>query len=266
MKVDIKLVKQLRDMTKAPFKDVKDALEEAGGDLDKAVEILKAKGAAKAAKKADRETKEGIVKVLETEEGVFGVKLWCETDFVAKNDMFLELADMILQKVASNWAFFNSWEEAPEDLKAELTSLVQEYIGKIGENLKILDLFALKKEAPVYVYVHPGNRVVSLVFYKGDEGVAKEVALQVAAMNPSFKDVASISAQELESMKAKFKEELADSGKPADILERIIEGKLSKVFEEVVLEEQPYIRDDSQKMKDVMRDKVEVIEFRRFSI
>ena len=80
--------------------------------------------------------------------------------------MFLELADMILQKVASRGEFFNSWEEAPEDLKAELTSLVQEYIGKIGENLKILDLFALKKESPVYVYVHPGNRVVAIVFYE----------------------------------------------------------------------------------------------------
>jgi len=266
MKVDIKLVKQLRDMTKAPFKDVKDALEEANGDLDKAIEILKAKGAAKAAKKADRETKEGIVKVLEADEGVFGVKLWCETDFVAKNSMFLELADTILQKVASRWAFFNSWDDAPEDLKSELTSLVQEYIGKIGENLKILDLFALRKEVPVYVYIHPGNRVVSLVFYKGDEKVAKEVALQVAAMNPSFKDIDSIPSEEFENIKAKFREELASSNKPADIIEKIIEGKLSKVFEEMVLEEQPYIRDDSKKMKDVMKDKIEVVEFKRFSI
>ena len=266
MKVDIKLVKQLRDMTKAPFKDVKDALEEAWGDLDKAVEILKAKGAAKAAKKADRETKEGIVKVLETDSWVFGVKLWCETDFVAKNDMFLELADVILQKTAWRGEFFGSWEDVPEDLKSELTSLVQEYIGKIGENLKILDLFAISKETSVYVYVHPGNRVVSLVFYKGDEEVAKEVALQVAAMSPSFKDVASIPKQELEDLRAKFKQELADSSKPDDIVEKIVEGKLAKVFEEMVLEEQPYIRDDTQKMKDVMRDKIEVVEFRRFSI
>lgn len=85
-------------------------------------------------------------------------------------------------------------------------------------------------------------------------------------MNPSFKDVASIPAQELENMKSKFREELADSNKPADILEKIIEGKLSKVFEEMVLAEQPYIRDDSKKMKEVIGDKIKVLEFKRFSI
>lgn len=254
-------------MTKAPFKDVKDALEEANGDLDKAVEILKQKWAAKAAKKADRETKEGIVKVIEDEKWIYGVKLACETDFVAKNDMFLELADKILQLVRESGAFFSNLDEAPQNLKQQVVELVQEYIGKIGENLRALDLFALPKEQQAYVYVHPGNRVVAIVFYEwGDKDIAKEVALQVAAMNPSYLDVEGVPEDEKQAMRARFAQELEDSGKPADIIDRIVDGKFAKAYEEIVLMEQPYIRDDSQKIKDVVGDKIKITSFKRFSI
>ena len=179
----------------------------------------------------------------------------------------MELADKILELVRQKGEFFEGWENAPEDLKEQITSLVHEYIAKIGENLKVLDLFALPKEHKAYVYIHPGSRVVSIVFWEGDdESLAKEVALQVAAMNPQYISVEDIPAELLEQKKQEFVQELKDSGKPEDVIQRIVEGKLAKWYEEVVLLEQPYIRDESKKIKEVIGDKIKIVDFRRFSI
>jgi len=272
-KVDINLLKQLRQMTNAPLKDCKEALIESEWDIEKAVQILKKKGALKAAKKADRQTNEWIVKVIQDGDIVAGIKLACETDFVAKNETFLELADKILQTILSYVKQNNieniDWvENLPEPLKKLiLEELIPEYIGKIGENIRLLDVFVRRWKA--YVYTHPGNKVVAVVFYKckGDECEieAKEVALQIAAMNPQYLSKEMVPEDVLNNLKDQYRSELQDSGKPADIIDRIVEGKIAKDLTEMVLMEQPYIRDESKKMKEVIKN-IDIEDFIRFSI
>ena len=272
-KVDINLLKQLRQSTNAPLKDCKEALIESEGDFDKAVEILKKKWALKAAKKADRQTNEGIVKVIKEDDVIVGIKLACETDFVAKNDTFMELADKILSLIkdyvkSNNIEKIEGVDNLPEELKKQIIEeLIPEYIGKIWENIRLLDVFVRRGNA--YVYAHPGNKVVAVVFYKCNwqdcEQEAKEVALQVAAMSPEYLTKELIPSDILEKIKEEFKAELANSGKPDDIIDRIVQWKLSKWFNEVVLMEQPYIRDDSKLIKDILKN-IEVEDFIRFSI
>ncbi len=272
-KVDINLLKQLRQTTNAPLKDCKEALIEAEWDIDKAMEILKKKWALKAAKKADRETNEGIVKVVKDGDLIVGVKLACETDFVAKNDTFMELADKIIWKI-KEYVKDNGVDKVegidglPEDLKDKIIKeIIPEYIWKIWENIRLLDVFVRKWNA--YIYSHPGNKVVSVVFYKCNntdcEEEAKELALQIAAMSPEYLKIEDIPNDVLDNIKDEFKREMEWSWKPEDIIDKIVQWKLSKWFNEVVLMEQPYIRDDSKLIKDVIKN-IEVEDFIRFSI
>ncbi len=267
MKIDINLLKQLRQETNAPLKDCKEALIEAEWDIEKAKEILRKKGALKAAKKADRETKEGIVKVKKIDDDtVIGVKLACETDFVARNELFHQLAEKLIDIVNSYGKEFNSLDEFDKEfVNSEIQPLIAEYIWKIGENIRLLDAFL--RRGKTYVYTHPGDKVVAIVFYEGDdENIAKEVALQVAAMNPQYISVDDVPENVIEEMKKRFKEELKDSWKPEDIIDRIVEGKIKKEFAEIVLLEQPYIRDETKKVKEVVSDKINIKEIKRFSI
>lgn len=267
MKVDINLLKKLRQETNAPLKDCKEALIEAEWDIEKAKQILKKKWALKAAKKADRETNEGIVKVKEFDDGnIVWVKLACETDFVAKNELFHKLAEELINVIKSYNKEVASLSEIDDKFFNEnIKPLIDEYIGKIWENIRLLDAFVRKWNA--YVYSHPWNKIVSIVFYEGnDENIAKEVALQVAAMNPKYISVEDIPSDVIEELKQKYREELKDSWKPEDIIDRIIEGKLKKDFSEEVLLEQPYIRDETKKVKDVVWNKITIKEIKRFAI
>lgn len=265
MKVDMQLLKQLRDSTFAPLKDCKEALVESNGDLDVAMEILRKKGISKAWKKADRETNEGLVKVVEKDGKIAAVKLLCETDFVAKNDSFLELLDVVLDKLLTSWEEFDSLESAPADLVASLAELTNEFVGKIGENTKIGDMLVSTKNA--YVYNHPGNKVAAIVYYSGDnKDIIKEVALQVAAMNPTYLDFDSVDQTAIANMKVEFSEALAKEGKPADMIEKIVEWKIRKSFADDVLFEQEYIRDGSKKIKDILPADLVIESFVRLSI
>jgi elongation factor Ts len=161
----------------------------------------------KAAKKADRATNEGIVKVRNTNDGVVGVKLACETDFVAKNELFHQLAEKILDILEKVDKEFENKEEIADFIEENVQPLIAEYIGKIGENIRLLDAF--KKKGNVYVYRHPGDKVVAIVFYEGgDENIAKEIALQVAAMNPRYISKEDIPQQVIDEMKEEFKKQL----------------------------------------------------------
>jgi elongation factor Ts len=153
MKVDMQVLKQLRDATLASLKDCREALIEANGDLDKAHEILKKSGAMKAAKKADRETNEGIVKFLSKDGKHVGIKLLCETDFVAKNDTFQELVDGILNNLMVVNANISSLDQLDASIAESLHALVADAIAKIGENLRLVDVYISDENA--YVYNHP---------------------------------------------------------------------------------------------------------------
>jgi len=248
--VDVALIKKLRALTHAPLKDCKSALEESNGDLDRAQEILREKGALKASKKADRETNEGTVAMKTANGKNVGLILASETDFVAKNPTFLGLASEIADQFSLLEGELTSFDTFSDEAKADADKVLKDNFVTIGENMRIVNAFSLSGNA--YIYRHPGDKVAAIVFYEGDEAVAKSVALQVAAMNPQYLSVDDVDAAEVEKLKAQFAEEMADSGKPADIVERIIEGKLQKAWSEIVLLEQTSIVDDSKKIKQLL--------------
>lgn len=264
MKIDINLVKQLREATFAPLGDCKNALVEAGGDFDRAQEILKEKGIAKAGKKADRETKEGLVFVRKNGDYTVLAKLLCETDFVAKNEMFLDLFDQVFAILFELNSEVVSLEDLDPAVLDRLNVLVHEAVGTIGENMKLSEVHITKE--PVFAYVHPGNKVVSIVYYTGAEDAAKELALQVAALNPEYLSFDEIPVAEVEKLAAEFTQELKDAGKPENMIAQIVKGKVDKAFADSILLEQEYIRDGSKKVKEILPADFVVSKFYRFAV
>ncbi len=268
MKVDMQILKKLRDATLASLKDCKEALVEANGDLDAAHEILKKNGTLKAAKKADRETNEGIVKFAEKNGKHVGLKLLCETDFVAKNEMFQDLVNNILDALADIDQTVTTIDDLDSSVADALHVMVTEAIAKIGENLKLVDVYIGTDSA--YVYNHPWNKVVSVVYYDGDAekatDVAKELALQVAAMNPVYLTMDDVPEQEKNDAIAGEREALIKSGKPEDIIDKIMSGKMQKAFSDIVLFEQECIRDGAKKVKEIIPEWVTITKYIRWSV
>jgi elongation factor Ts len=189
------------------------------------------------------------VKIKQIGDLIVGLKLACETDFVAKNDTFHDLASQILDLVAGYGAVEN-YESLDQEKKDELNKVLQDNFVTIGENMQIADVFTSSDKG--YIYTHPGDKVAAVVYYEGDEEKAKQTALQIAAMNPTHLCVGDVDQSEKDTMKAAFEEEMKDSGKPAEILENIITGKMNKKYSEFVLLEQVSIFDDSKKVKDLL--------------
>jgi len=262
---NIELLKQLRELTFAPIKDCKEALAEAGDDLEKAQEILKKKGIAKAGSRAERETKEWIVKIVEINEKTVGLKLLCETDFVAKNENFQALFDSVLNKIAQGSKEITALEHLDPKVAEEVENEVKEFMGKTGENMKIGGVLVTKKKA--YIYNHPGNKVASLIFFEGgNDDIAKELALQVTAMNPTYVSFDQVDAKEIAKMKEEFTAELKTAGKPEAMIAQIVDGKIKKSLADTVLLEQEYIRDGAKKVKDILPADMKVIAFVRMAI
>jgi elongation factor Ts len=261
-------IKQLREMTGAGMVDCKKALDEAAGDLDKAVEILRKKGIAKAAKRTDREADEGMVLVDTNEaknEGYI-VEINSETDFVAQNEKFQNFAQQVLQLIKT---------AKPENLEALLalpleTSNVKETLdnlsGVIGEKLAI-KRFAIITGVTVAAYSHMGGRIGVLVALDQPEKaeLAGDIAMQVAAANPKYLTPDEVSTEELDKEKEIGRELLLKEGKPAEMIEKILNGKMSKYYGEVCLIEQEYIKDDKKKVKDILGG-ARVLQFVRYSL
>ena len=266
-------VAKLRRITLAGMMDCKKALEEADGNFDKAIEIIRKKGQAVASKRADREATEGVVLAKTAGDGKSGamIVLNSESDFVAKNAEFTGLANRILD-IAVN--------KKPADLETlkalpmeggNVGGKVVEFLGVIGEKLELS--FYDKIEAPcVQAYIHPGNKLATLVgFSKAglDIQVYKDVAMQVAAMNPVAVDKAdvpqSVISQEIEI----GKEQARRDGKPEDMLEKIAQGKLTKFYKESTLLNQEFIKDNKltigQYLKSVDKE-LTVTAFKRYTL
>lgn len=259
------MLKQLRDMTFAPLKDCKEALLEAGDDLEKAQEILKKKGIAKAGTRAERETKEGIVKVEDVNGKIVGLKLLCETDFVAKNENFQALFDSVLAKIAQSTKEIHTLEDLEPTIAQTIDDQVKEFMGKTGENMAIGGVLVTTEKA--FIYNHPGNRVASLIFFEGgNDEIAKELALQVTAMNPTFVSFDQVDANETAKMKEEFEAELKAAGKPEAMIAQIVDGKIKKSLADVVLLEQEYIRDGGKKVKEILPADMKVHKFIRMAI
>ena len=232
-------VAKLRRVTLAGMMDCKKALEESEGNFEKAIEIIRKKGQAVANKRADREASEGVVLSKVSSDGKTGamIVLNSETDFVAKNADFLALANKILDvAVAKNPADLEELKSLPMD-GGKVGDKVIEYIGIIGEKLD-LSYFEKIEAAHVQAYIHPGNRLATLVGFTksgADVQVYKDVAMQIAAMNPVAVDKdfvpETVIAQEIEI----GKEQARRDGKPEEMLEKIAQGKLNKFFKESTL-------------------------------
>jgi elongation factor Ts len=240
-------VVKLRKATGAGMMDCKNALEDANGDFDRAVEIIREKGKLVAAKRADREAAEGVVltKISADQKAGALVVLNCETDFVAKNENFVAFANRILDVALENNA------ENLEALKAlsfdgrTIEAQVSEQTGVIGEKIE-LSYYGKVNAETVIGYIHPGNKLATLVgFNKAgvDANVAKDVAMQVAAMAPVAVDKDSVSPEVVEKELAIAKEKFRQEGKPEAMLDKIAQGALNKFFQESTLLNQVYVKD-----------------------
>lgn len=243
MSIDVKLISQLRDRTGAGLGDCKAALEEVGGDLDKALEVMRKKGEVKAAKKADRATKEGIVAIAKSGNKTAVVALACETDFVSRGEAFQTAVNAMADKLLNF---------SEEEFKSWADEQIKELVLKIGENIQ-LSSYGVFDGAVVGQYIHSNKKVAGIVVLDGgDQAAAEDVAMQIAAMGPKWLKPEEVDADVLAKEKEIYREQLLSEGKPEAMLEKIIEGKLSKFYEENCLVNQIFIKDDSKKIKDVL--------------
>lgn len=269
MKIDISQIKELRKLTHAPLGECKKALAEAWGDIEKAQEVLKKNGALKAAKKWDRVTEEWIVKYTYKNWVVCGIKVLCETDFVAKNETFLVLVDKLLEKIVDHTSDISSKDNADSSFVDMLQKTLDENVAKVWESLRLTDVF--RKTHTAYVYNHMWYKVAAIVMYDGEENAqheeaAKYVALQAAAMNPLNLSVDDVPQSRKDELHAWFMEELKNSGKPEDIIWKIAEWKMRKIREEEVLLEQVSIVDNTKKVKDLVPKTMTIVEFIRAAV
>lgn len=265
-------VSKLRKSTGAGMMDCKKALQEAEGDFDKAVELIRKKGQAVANKRADRDASEGAVLAGINNDSSFGalIALNCETDFVAKNEDFVKFAREILSTaIANNPADLDALKELKIDNKS-IADLIVEQIGVIGEKIE-LAYYEKIEATQVISYIHPGNKLATLAGFNKTttEQVAKDIAMQVAAMNPVALDESDVPADVIEKEKEIGREQALREGKPENIVDKIAEGKLTKFFKENTLLNQDFTKDSKISVNQYLKNndkELTVTAFKRYSL
>jgi elongation factor Ts len=265
MAITASQVKELRDKTGAGMMDCKKALVESEGNIEKAIELLRKKGASVAAKRAERDANEGIVLTKIIDDGKTGIILEvnCETDFVASSDDFVGFSNFVLDVVVANKPAnleeLLSSELDGKKVSDELTTV----IGKIGEKIEISRFTLETTENSRYVdYIHSGAKLGVLLRVESVEGadtekldsVFKDIAMQAAAMKPLYLTPEEVSEEVINKEKEIYKEVMRKEGKPEQILDKIADGKINKFFSEVCLIEQTYVKDNSKTVKAVIED------------
>jgi elongation factor Ts len=250
------MVAELRAKTDAPMMECKKALTEAGGDMAKAEEILRVKLGTKAGKAASRVTAEGVVAVaIEGTKGAL-IEVNCETDFVTKNDSFLAMAkaaaQLIVQHNPADVAALGALPYSQDGFGPTLEDVRKGLIGKIGENMTFRRFKRFASGAKLASYLH-GTRIGVVVEYEGDEVAAKDVAMHVAAMKPVALTSADVPAELIERERAVATAKAAESGKPADIAAKMIEGSVQKYLKEVSLLNQPFVKNDKQTVEQMLK-------------
>jgi elongation factor Ts len=251
MEISASMIKELKDKTGAGVVDCKACLSETGGDLEKAVDILRKKGLAKAAKKEGRAANEGTVAYKVAGKKGLLLKVNCETDFVAKTEDFKKFTQQILEAVFQKGYTFSA------ELPADIEEIRKNAVAKLGENILVSEWQFLEAQGELYPYVHL-NKVAAIAdFASGSnpkgadlDNAMKNVAMQITAMNPIAVDPSAIPADRLAKEKDIFTEEAKATGKPEKVIENIVKGKLEKWYSETVLLEQAFILDEEKKVKD----------------
>jgi elongation factor Ts len=268
-------VNKLRQMTGAGMMDCKKALTEADGDFEKAIEILRKKGQKVSASRSDKEAKEGsvFVKVSDDKKEAVLIALNCETDFVAKNEEFQNLGKLLAETAFSKKP---ATKEALLALPAgniTINDKIVELVGKIGEKIEVSEFIHMKGEA-VVPYIHAGSKLGVLVSLKGVNGkdvtdAGKDVGMQIAAMNPVAVDEKSVDSSVIEKELEIAKAQILAEGKPANMVEKIAQGKLQKFFKESTLLHQAFVKDNSKTVAqylDSVSKGLTVAEFKRVTI
>ena len=252
------MVKQLREKTDAPMMECKKALSEASGDLDRAEEILRIKLGNKANKAASRVTAEGIVGVYLAADGKQAamVELNCETDFVAKNDDFMafarQLAELVAAKDPANNEALGTLPMGGQPVEEVRKALV----GKLGENISVRRFVKIEAKGKVSSYIHGGAKIGVLVdAVGGDEGLGKDIAMHIAASKPKALNRDGVPAAEVERERSIATEKAAESGKPAEIIAKMVEGTVQKFLKEVTLLGQPFVKDDKITIEQLLKSR-----------
>ena len=266
---DIKLIKDLRDRTGAGLNDCKAALEACDNDVDKACDWLREKGIAKAAKKADRIAAEGLALAVKCPKcgKTVVLEVNCETDFVAKGDAFREFVEAIAHIILKN---------EPKDVeaaKALTTDLFADATVKMGEKFDLRRFTIIPQDNNVIgSYIHMGGKIaVAVSLSGGDDELAKQISMHIAANNPQYLTVedvpADVKEHEMQVQKEAAKNDEKLANKPAPVLEKILEGKINKYFAEMTLEAQPFLMDDSKTVGQFLKEKgVKVLAFVRYQV
>ncbi|WP_340106716.1 translation elongation factor Ts [Rhodohalobacter sp. 8-1] len=257
MSISAKDVKSLRDKTGAGMMDCKKALKESGGDMDKAIEFLRKKGQKVSEKRADREADQGLVlsRISDDATKAVMIEINCETDFVARNEDFQNQAEKFLDV-----AFENEIATVSELLQEEVDGMtiekhLESMIGKIGEKIEINKVVFVKTDGGLVDYIHPGNQLGVLVEFEDqveDDQIGKNVAMQIAAMNPLAVVRDNVDASVVEKELEIAKDQLINEGKPKEIAEKAAKGKLRRFYEERVLLEQKYVKDNAISVKEYL--------------
>ena len=280
-------VKELRERTGSGMMDCKKALAETNGDMEKAIDYLREKGLAKAAKKAERTASDGRIFHIVSDDGKLGVmiELNSETDFVAKTDEFNDLGNKITAHLfAKSYSDVANLLDSVHESGNKISDLVTAVIAKLGENI-VLKRFARfdSQNGKAFCYIHSNYKVGALAELDAEKAdvinsdefaeLGHEIGMQIAAANPSCLSPEDVPEDVLEREKAVYRQQLLDEGKPADKIEKIIPGKVRKFYESTGLLEQEYIRDSDKKVKDLIAEvgkklgtKVCVKRFERFGI
>ena len=264
--ITAKSVKELREMTGAGMMDCKKALTETNGDIEKAVEFLREKGLAAAAKKAGRVAAEGLVKTYITEDNKKAgiVEVNCETDFVAANEQFVAFADSLAKMVVDTTAttveeFLNEKYNEEQTVQEALTAL----IATLGENMTVRRFKKVEvANGAVQTYIHGGGRIGVVVELGCDADntavlteVAKDVCMQVAAANPTFLSREDVDQESLEKEKEIYRVQALNEGKPEKIVDKMVEGRIKKYYKEVCLVDQAWVKDGDKSIAKLVEEK-----------
>ena len=269
--VTASLVKELREKTGAGMMDCKKVLTETDGDMEKAIELLRERGIAKAAKKSGRVAAEGLVEAYISEDGKVGaiVEVNSETDFVGKNEEFKTFVKNVAKQVV---------EKNPKDVEDLLNqeaifeagkTVNEALVGKIatiGENLTIRRFARFESKGLLESYIHGDGKIAVLInMTKGDKELAKDLCMQIAAARPEYLNEQSVPAERVEKEKEILKIQTMNEGKPEQIAEKIVQGRIRKFFEEICLVDQVFVKDSNMKVSELLKQKdAEVVEFARF--
>ncbi len=267
MEISAALVKELRERTGAGMMDCKAALNEASGDIEEAIKIMRKSGAAKAAKKAGRIAAEGIISIRQKENDIVMLEVNCETDFVAKDDNFLSFVEAIVDVIMEH-----DVNDIDNLLKLNLGNqtieeATQQLVTKIGEKVTIRRFEKCTIKNQVGIYLH-GTRIGVVVETKGgDQELAKDIAMHIAASKPLYINEDNVAKEVLDKEREIYIAQAKESGKPEEIIKKMVDGRIKKYIKEITLLGQPFVKDPDQSIEKILKlAEANVLSFIRYEV